>query len=140
LSFVVLGAIFTLILSPDSSLVAIYFSLLLILFLSTVIAYGITKLVGLSIFFVGACNFFFNSVFGFIAGALVNTIFSKMFNVYSVYSLVFFELLFTIPFGLLTFKYRNKVIILSTSLTGSYMIIRPISWIFGGFPNEFTLY
>jgi len=29
-------------------------------------------------------------VFGFIAGALVNTIFSKMFSVYSVWSLVFF--------------------------------------------------
>lgn len=29
--------------------------------------------------------------------------------------------------------------ILSTSLNGSYMIIRPISWLFGGFPNELLL-
>lgn len=28
---------------------------------------------------------------------------------------------------------------MSTSLAGSYMIVRPISWIFGGFPNEFAL-
>ena len=56
LSFVVLGAIFTLILGPDSSLIAIYFSLLLILFVSTLLGYGSTKLVGTSIFFVGACN------------------------------------------------------------------------------------
>jgi len=27
------------------------------------------------------------------------------------------------------------VIVLSTSLVGSYMVVRPISWIFGGFPN-----
>lgn len=79
-------------------------------------------------------------VFGFIAGALVNSIFCKLFNIYSVWSLVFFEVAFIIPFGLLTFKYAKEVIILSTSLTGSYMIIKPISWIFGGFPNEFILY
>lgn len=29
---------------------------------------------------------------------------------------------------------------MSTSLTGAYLIVRPISWIFGGFPNEFTFY
>lgn len=45
-----------------------------------------------------------------------------------------------VRFGLLTFKYSEEVIVMSTSLVGSYMVIRPISWIFGGFPNEFTLY
>ena len=45
-----------------------------------------------------------------------------------------------LPLGLLTFKYSEEVIIVSTSLTGSYMVVRPFSWIFGGFPNEFTLY
>ena len=48
---------------------------------------------------------------------------------------MFFEVLFTIPFGLMTLKYSDEVIILSTSLTGSYLVIRPISWILGGFPN-----
>jgi hypothetical protein len=30
--------------------------------------------------------------------------------------------------------------VLSTSLAGAYMMVRPFSWIIGGFPNEFTLY
>lgn len=76
-----------------------------------------------------------NLVFGLILGALVNTIFASIFEVHSVWSLVFFEILFTIPFGLMTFKYANEIIIISTSLTGSYLIIRPISWLLGGFPN-----
>ena len=57
-----------------------------------------------------------------------------------MWSLVFFEVIFTIPLGLLTFKYSEEVIVTSTSLVGAYMVVRPISWIFGGFPNEFTLY
>lgn len=71
---------------------------------------------------------------------LVNSIFCSITNIYSVWSLVFFEIIFTIPFALLTFKYRNEVIIASSSLLGSYLVVRPISWIFGGFPNEFLLY
>jgi hypothetical protein len=72
--------------------------------------------------------------------AMINSIFCKISGVYSVWSLVFFEVILTIPFGLLTFKYSEQVIIMSTSLTGAYMVVRPISWIFGGFPNEFILY
>lgn len=56
LSFAVLIGIFTAFLAPNSNQVAIYFSLLVILFLSTLIAYGLTRLVNLSIFFIGACN------------------------------------------------------------------------------------
>jgi hypothetical protein len=56
LSFAVLLGIFTAFLRPDSSTIAIYFSLLFILFLSTLIAYGLTRLVNVSIFFIGACN------------------------------------------------------------------------------------
>lgn len=78
--------------------------------------------------------------FGLIVGILVNSIFSKIFDVYSVWSLVIFVILFGIPFGLLTFKFRDELIISSTSLTGAYLVVRPISWIFGGFPNEFLLY
>ena len=76
-----------------------------------------------------------NIVLGFILAVLVNTLFCKIFAVYSVWSLVFFIVVFTIPFGLLTFKYSEEIIIISTSLAGAYMVVRPISWIFGGFPN-----
>ena len=46
-------------------------------------------------------------VFGLIAGALVNTLFCGIFSVTSVWSLVIFEVLFTIPCGLMTLKYSN---------------------------------
>lgn len=65
----------------------------------------------------------------------MNTLFTSLFRMKTVWSLVFFEIVFTIPFGLLTFKYSNEVIIMSTSLTGSYLMIRPLSWLIGGFPN-----
>lgn len=46
-------------------------------------------------------------VLGLILGALVNTIFTSIFSIHSVWSLVIFEILFTIPFGLMTLKYSN---------------------------------
>jgi|JI9StandDraft_2_1071091.scaffolds.fasta_scaffold1078113_1 hypothetical protein len=57
LTFAVLASIFTAFLTPDSSRVAIYFSLLFIIFLSTLSAYGLSKLVNVSIFFIGACSY-----------------------------------------------------------------------------------
>lgn len=56
LSFAMLALIASSFLRPDSSTVVIYFSLLLILFLSTLIAYALTRLVNVSIFFIGACK------------------------------------------------------------------------------------
>lgn len=76
---------------------------------------------------------------GLIVAALVNSIFIKIFKVYSVWSLVGFAVVFCILLGILGYRYYDHIIILSTSLTGAYMIVRPISWIFGGFPNEFLL-
>lgn len=77
---------------------------------------------------------------GFIIGILVSSIFSKVFNIYASWPIILFVLLFSIPCGLLTFKYHDDVIIASSAFTGAYMVVRPISWILGGFPNEFLLY
>lgn len=56
ISFAILGGIFTVFLGPNSSSIAVYFSLLFILLASTLIAYGLTKLINVSIFFIGACK------------------------------------------------------------------------------------
>lgn len=98
LAFAVLVSIFSAILTPESSRVTIYFSLLLILFLSTAIAYGLTRLVNVSIFCIGA-------FLGFMLAVLINTLFSQLFSIYSVWSLVFFIIVLTIPLGMLTFRY-----------------------------------
>lgn len=79
-------------------------------------------------------------VFGIVLGMLASSIFTQVFEFYSPWAPVVFILLFSIPLALLTFKYREEVVIASTSFTGAYMIVRPISWMIGGFPNEFTLY
>jgi hypothetical protein len=74
-------------------------------------------------------------VFGFIIGILFSSIFSKVFDIYAVWPIIVFVLLFSIPLGLLTFKYHDDVIIASSSFTGAYLIVRPFSWMIGGFPN-----
>ncbi len=76
---------------------------------------------------------------GLIIAALVNSIFIKIFKVYSVWSMVGFAIVFCLVFGLLAYRYYDHIVILSTSLSGAYMIVRPFSWMFGGFPNEFIL-
>lgn len=139
ITFVILAAISSLFLKPTTSSIIVYFSLLFVLFLCTVVAYGCTKLIKFSIFLIGACIFDCYLGLGFIVGALVNSIFSKMFDIYSVWSLVIIDVLCMLPLGLLTFKYADIVVILSTSITGAYMVVRPISWIFGGYPNELLL-
>lgn len=55
-SFAIYGGIFTVFLGPDSTSIAVYFSLLFILLASTLTAYGLTKLINVSIFFIGACK------------------------------------------------------------------------------------
>jgi hypothetical protein len=56
LSFAVLMGVVSAFLRPDSSTIAIYFALLFILFLATLIAYSLTRLVKVSVFFIGACK------------------------------------------------------------------------------------
>lgn len=57
ISFAVVGSIFTLFVSPYSSTFVMYFSFLLLVTICTLISYGVTRLVNLSLFFVGACKF-----------------------------------------------------------------------------------
>lgn len=58
-----------------------------------------------------------------------------MFDIYAEWVWIVFVLIFSIPLGLLTFKYHDDIIIASSSFTGAYLVVRPFSWLFGGFPN-----
>lgn len=42
--------------------------------------------------------------------------------------------------GILSFFWYNYIVIICTSILGSYLFIRGISFFAGGFPNEFTVY
>ena len=73
---------------------------------------------------------------GFIVAILLNSLLVKLFNMLSMWPLVVMSVVFCLLFGYLTFKIYDELIIVATSLNGAYMVVRPISWIFGGFPNE----
>lgn len=140
ISLAALGSLLTLLISPNSSNITIYSCFLLLLFVSCLLGYLATKLISVSVFFVGACKCEINLVLGFIIGILVSSMFSKIFDIYAQWTIILFVLVFSIPCGLLTFKYHDGIIIASSAFTGAYLVVRPISWIFGGFPNEFLLY
>lgn len=56
-SVAAIASIFTLFISPNSSNLAIYSSFIFILFVSCLLGYMATKLISLSVFFIGACNY-----------------------------------------------------------------------------------
>ena len=45
-----------------------------------------------------------------------------------------------IGFAIINYFYKTTITILSTSITGSYMTVRGISFILGGFPSEMLIY
>lgn len=46
---------------------------------------------------------------------------------------------FTCLGAILAYEFKDHIIILTTSLIGSYLTVRSISLLLGGFPNEFEL-
>lgn len=42
--------------------------------------------------------------------------------------------------AILNYFYKDTVIIISTGVTGAYMAIRAVSFVFGGFPSEMQIY
>lgn len=47
---------------------------------------------------------------------------------------------FGLTLGILSFFWYNYIVIVCTSIIGSYLFIRGISFYAGGYPNEFTIY
>jgi hypothetical protein len=50
-----------------------------------------------------------------------------------------FIVVFTILGAVLGYEFKDHIVILSTSFIGSYLTVRSLSIIFGGFPNEFEI-
>jgi len=46
-------------------------------------------------------------------------------------------LFFTVLGAIMAYEFKDHIIIVSTSFIGSYITVRSLSLIFGGFPNEF---
>lgn len=58
-SLLIIGSLLTLLVSPNSSSLVIYSTFLFLLFFSCLLGYSATKLINISIFFIGACNLFY---------------------------------------------------------------------------------
>jgi len=54
--------------------------------------------------------------------------------------LLSFMIISAIAFAIINYFYRTTITILSTSITGAYMAVRGLSFIFGGFPSEMLIY
>lgn len=55
-------------------------------------------------------------------------------------ALIIFLLIGILSVAILSFYYRRQVILIATSYVGSYLCIKGLGILIGGFPNEFTLY
>jgi hypothetical protein len=79
------------------------------------------------------------AVLGASSGAALGFLVSNTFQIHhaSVYWIVVATLALT--FGFASFKARDQLMIISTSIIGSYLFWRGISLYTGGFPNEFEL-
>ncbi|CAD8119438.1 unnamed protein product [Paramecium sonneborni] len=88
--------------------------------------------------------FFLLFNFGFSVGLIISLMIQSLFYYQIQTDLMFFPLTISIIvsgviLGLLGLRYNLQMGIVSTSLVGSYCIIRPIGFIAGGYPNELLL-
>jgi hypothetical protein len=93
----------------------------------------------ISVFLIGACNACYYIGLGLVLAMLINSLIAGLFGAYSQWTLVVLSIIFCLVLGYMTYKNSDEIIIVSTSVTGAYLMVRPISWIFGGFPNELLL-
>lgn len=77
---------------------------------------------------------------GFFLGTMIYTIFLAAFHHGALWVMVCFSILCAIIGGLLSFKYSQMVVLICTSLIGSYSFMRGLSYFFGGYPPEAELY
>lgn len=138
LSFLLCGGILIVIadvflFTQDSSAYWAYFVLFCCLVVAIVVALLLVKLTKLGIIVCGAAG-------GFFCCMMMNYL--VFWRIEAQPSWIFFYnmlIVFTILGSILAYEFNNHIIIVSTSFIGSYITIRSISLIFGGFPNEFQL-
>ena len=99
--------------------------------LGAIAGFFASKLVRVGVFFIGVWS-------GIGLGLLLNNVvFYKINHVSVVWILM---AVFGITFGVLSFFWYNYIVIICTSILGSYLFVRGIALMLGGYPNEFTIY
>ena len=106
--------------------------MIICLLVGTCIALVVVKVRRVGIIVCGAAG-------GFFVGILLN--YFVLYHIKSTPSNLFFNnslFIFAALGAVVGSEYKDHIIILSTSLIGSYITVRTISVIFGKFPNELT--
>lgn len=123
----------TLFVRYDSSSLWIGFLLTIILCCSLATGYLVSKLRRLGIIICGATA-------GLFVCILLNQLFLWRVNSQPSYLFYYNSLAIFILIGAITaYEFENQIVIVATSLIGSYITVRTYSIIFGGFPNELSL-
>lgn len=111
----------------------VYFVVIICLLISIMISLVLVKIHKFGIVISGA-------VAGFFSCILLN--YTLFWRVKAVPSYLFFQnflFIMTLIGAILGYEFSTYIIIISTSLLGSYITVRTLSVIFGGFPNEYEL-
>eukprot|EP00343_Euplotes_focardii_P000880 CAMPEP_0205798960 /NCGR_PEP_ID=MMETSP0205-20121125/65_1 /ASSEMBLY_ACC=CAM_ASM_000278 /TAXON_ID=36767 /ORGANISM="Euplotes focardii, Strain TN1" /LENGTH=368 /DNA_ID=CAMNT_0053059463 /DNA_START=150 /DNA_END=1256 /DNA_ORIENTATION=- len=99
--------------------------------LGSIAGFFASKLVRVGVFFIGLWS-------GIGLGLLLNNlIFYKINHVAVVWVLM---AVLGLSLGVLSFFWYNYIVIICTSILGSYLFVRGLAFIAGGYPNEFTIY
>jgi len=99
--------------------------------LGCIVGFFVSKLVRIGVFILGVCGG------AGIALILNNTVFYKINTVAVLWIMI---VVFGVVLGVLSFLWFDYIVIITTSILGSYMLIRGLSFLAGGYPNEFTVY
>lgn len=120
-------------LNSESSRIWAYLLLIVCLAISAAVAYLISRVTELGIIVSGVAG-------GFFLAFLMNYLI--FWRIDSSPSWLFLNCLivyFCVLGGILGYEFKDIIVILATSLIGSYITVRSISVIFGGFVNEFEI-
>jgi hypothetical protein len=77
---------------------------------------------------------------GFFLGSMIYTIFLAAFGYGALWAMITFSLVFAVGGGFLSFKYSKTVVLVMTSVIGSYAFMRGLSYFGGGFPSEAEIF
>lgn len=77
---------------------------------------------------------------GFFTGSMIYTIFLAAFSSGHLWVMMTFSCLCALAGGFLSFKFSKQVVLVSTSLIGSYAFMKGLTYFFEGFPGESEIY
>ena len=77
---------------------------------------------------------------GFFTGSMIYTIFLAAFSSGHLWVMMSFSCLCAAAGGFLSFKFSKQVVLVSTSLIGSYAFMKGLTYFFEGFPGEAEIY